>query len=196
MGTAPFEVFTQRMDALVAHDDDPHRVADQTGRHLADLLATPDFLPDRYRAPGQDDYRQHLVHVHPEGRYSVVSLVWLPCQATPIHDHRAWCVVGVLAGQEREERFTLRESQGRRWLDPRGEACYRPGDVCVLVPPDEDIHRVTNAAQGRTISLHVYGADLRVWGSSINHTFEVEIRSDAGGTAVSWRREDGATVTA
>ena len=196
MRAAPFETFTQRMDALVGREDDPHRIAQATSLHLAELLRRPEFLEQRYREPGEDTYRQHLIHVHPEGRYSVVSLVWLPGQATPIHDHRSWCIVGVLAGGEREERFTLRERGTERWLQPRQEARYAPGDVCLLVPPDEDIHRVSNAGDGNTISLHVYGADIARWGSSINRTFdELPVRDDADGMPVSWRaQETGATV--
>ena len=111
--------FVEQMDALVASSDDPHEIADGTARHLEGLLSHPEFLEDRHREPGTDDYRQHLVHVHPEGRYSVVALVWTPGQYTPIHDHRCWCVVGVLEGQEREERYLLQSEAAGEWLASR-----------------------------------------------------------------------------
>src|SRR3954453_4076872 len=46
------------------------------------------------------EYRQHLLHVADHGAFSLVALVWLPGQATPIHDHLSWCVVGVHEGAE------------------------------------------------------------------------------------------------
>jgi predicted metal-dependent enzyme (double-stranded beta helix superfamily) len=185
-----FGQFVQRMDALVEAEDDPLAIADETGALLGSLLPHPEFLRERFRQPGVDSYRQHVVHVHPEGRYSVVSLVWKPGQATPIHDHRCWCVVGVLMGRELETRFHLYRGPDCEVLVRDGERTYEPGQVCRLVPPNEDIHRVANAGDDRTsISIHVYGADIAKLRTSINHVFEQGVvdRPPVGSHRVSWR---------
>lgn len=182
--------FVIRMDNLVAGSDDPHHVAEACGRHLAELLEHPECLAPTHRQPDDEAYRQHVVHVHPEGRYSIVSLVWLPGQATPIHDHRCWCVVGVLKGREREERFSLHAEGDDEWLADEGATLYDPGQVCCLVPPVEDIHRVVNAADDVSISLHIYGADIATVGTSINRTFDLEVRDGSAATATSWRKRD------
>jgi predicted metal-dependent enzyme (double-stranded beta helix superfamily) len=195
MGMEPhFDQFLERMDALVTAKDDPHVIADETGHLLAELLEHPEFLEARYREPAAARYRQHLVHVHPLGSYSVVSLVWKPGQATPIHDHRCWCVVGVLQGRERETRYHLYRHQGGDFLLREGESVYSPGQVCRLVPPDEDIHRVANAgAEGLSISIHVYGTDIGVQHTSINHVFEQPVMDavPAGARRGSWREGAG-----
>ena len=180
--------FVDRMDELVSSTEDPGVLAQRTGDHLAELLPHPEFLEDRFRVPGDTRYRQHVVHVHPEGRYSIVSLVWRPGQATPVHDHRCWCVVGVLEGREREERYTL-HVEDEEWLTYDGVNIYEPGQVCCLVPPDEDIHRVVNDADQISISMHIYGADIATVGTSINRTFELPIRDGVpdADTATSWR---------
>ena len=113
-------------------------------------------------------YRQHLLHVAGDGAFSLVALVWLPGQATPIHDHLAWCVVGVHEGAEHETRYTARPD-GR--LVATGSAVAYAGDVDGLLPPG-DIHRVTNAGADLAISLHVYGADLSLVGSSIRRRYD------------------------
>jgi len=58
-----------------------------------------------------------------------------------------------------------------------------------LLPPEEDIHRVTNAGTGKAISIHVYGADIGKFGSSINHVFDdLPLRPDPGNARrVAWR---------
>src|SRR5436305_7818157 len=86
---------TRSLDALIARDDDTRTTAARVAMLLRPALADPSLLEARHCEPADDRYRAHLVHVHPAGRYSIVALVWKPGQATPIHDHRCWCVVGV-----------------------------------------------------------------------------------------------------
>ena len=53
------------------------------------------------------------------------------------------------------------------------------GAVSSLVPPDENIHLVSNSSAELTLSLHVYGDDIARCGSSINHVFDAGmVRAD------------------
>jgi 3-mercaptopropionate dioxygenase len=153
-----FAAFARAADALV---DSPHAVADR----LRGLLAQDGWLAPADRAPGIDTYRQHLLHVSPCRRLSVVALVWLPGQRTAIHDHVSWCVVG-------EERYEIVEGGGRRYLRPAGCVLAPRGHVETLVPPDGDIHAVTAAGRETAISIHVYGADIEKLGSSIHRRYD------------------------
>jgi predicted metal-dependent enzyme (double-stranded beta helix superfamily) len=182
------------LDAHTALDDRNQRdaVVAAVERRLAPLLASPDVLAPDDRIPWQDHYRPHLLAVAPSRRFSVLALIWLPGQMTPIHDHICWCVVGVLEGVERERRFSLRQdATGARWLTTGEDALVRPGEVSRLTPPDENIHQVRNAGSALAISLHVYGADISVCGSSVNQCFDdLPLRegSDvARGGPVGWR---------
>jgi 3-mercaptopropionate dioxygenase len=189
--TPGLRALTRRLDALIAAVGDPHVVAPHVGRLLAGALAKPELLEPRHQEPADDRYRQHIVHVHPRGRYSIVALVWKPGQATPIHDHCCWCVVGVWQGSERETTYDLHADRRGLHLVQRATAVTRPGDVSVLVPPDEDVHHVANSGEGLAISLHVYGDDISVRGTSINRTFDerlVRARPPAAAEPASWRR--------
>ena len=188
--TRALRTLTRSLDALVAANDDPTVVAARTGMLLSQVLQDPGLLEARHWEPAAERYRQHLVHVHPDGRYSIVALVWKPGQATPIHDHCCWCVVGVWRGHERETTYDLHEGGGATSLVPSGSSEAHPGSVSVLVPPDEDIHRVENAGSGLAISVHIYGADISRLGSSINRTFPDDLvrhPAQARGPRVSWR---------
>jgi predicted metal-dependent enzyme (double-stranded beta helix superfamily) len=153
--------------------DDPHAIAER----LRPLLATDGWLAPEHQRPGRDAYRQHLLHVSPSRRLSVVALVWLPGQTTPIHDHVSWCVVGVYRGIERETHYRLGYDSGAPHLIPTGTFEARAGHVEALVPPAENIHAVSAAGSGKTISIHVYGADIERLGTSILRRYDDDLVS-------------------
>ena len=126
---------------------------------LADLVARDDWLPEAYAAPDPERYRQYLLYRDPAARFSVVSFVWGPGQATPIHDHTVWGLVGVLRGAELSQRFRIARSGPPIALGPP-ERLYR-GRVEAVSPTLGDVHRVQNAYADRvSISIHLYGADI------------------------------------
>src|SRR5262245_10651584 len=163
--TSPMTSFASDARQL---SDDPHAI----GERLRSLLAQDGWLAPEHRVPDRHNYRQHLLHVTPCRRVSIVALVWLPGQRTPIHDHVSWCVVGVYEGLELETRYRAVEVGGGRWLEPTGTTEARPGHVEVIVPSEPDIHAVTAVGDGPTISIHVYGADIERLGSSIHRRFD------------------------
>src|SRR5688572_23601887 len=130
----PTPVMTALISAIreiVAARSDPDRTATDVAAVLAPALTRDDLLDLAQCEPDPNCYRQHILHVEPDGSFSIVALVWLPGQATPIHDHVCWCVV--------------------------------------------DVHRVANAGGGLAISLHVYGADIGVLGSSVRRRYELPV---------------------
>jgi predicted metal-dependent enzyme (double-stranded beta helix superfamily) len=122
---------------------------------LAGLVAHDDWLPAQFAQPHPERYQQYLLHCDPLERFSVVSFVWGPGQATPLHDHTVWGMVGVLRGAELCEEFA--EDARRRTGSHRLEA----GAIDLVSPRIGDIHRVSNAqAGGVSVSIHVYGANI------------------------------------
>ncbi len=135
-------------------------VADQLRQHLP----RPDILTPAQRKGDPHQYRAHVLHVEPDGSFSVLALVWRPGQTTRIHDHISWCVFGVVQGVEHEELF---DQQLRRL----GVTDNYPGDVSGFAPPG-DIHRVRNISEITAISIHIYGADLSRVGSSVRRYYD------------------------
>jgi predicted metal-dependent enzyme (double-stranded beta helix superfamily) len=134
---------------------------------VSDLLPPVEILTVHQRAGSAQTYQQHVLHVDPLGRFSIAALVWRPGQATSIHDHVCWCVVGVLAGIEHETRYELHDDS----VVAVGQLYNLPGSVSAVAPPG-DIHRVRNAGSDVAISLHVYGADIAARGTSIRRNYE------------------------
>jgi 3-mercaptopropionate dioxygenase len=66
----------------------------------------------------------------------------------------------------------LIERHGRRSLVPVATFEARAGHVEALLPPAENIHSVAASGTEKTISIHVYGADIERLGSSILRRFD------------------------
>ena len=148
--------------------DNPRAIA----LRLRGRLAQDGWLAPEHQLPGDDTYRQHLLHVSACRGLSVVALVWRPGQRTPIHDHVSWCVVGVYRGVEQETRYRLVERGGLEHLEAVDTIEAHPGHVEALIPPAENIHLVEAAGEELTISIHVYGADIERLGSSVYRRFD------------------------
>ena len=185
-GAATNEVTTRCPAALLAgiraatrrqsdwEQTDWEQTAVLVAAELASHLPSPDVLTAAERAGDPDRYEQHILHTEDGGRFSVVAVVWRPGQATPVHDHVTWCVVGVVAGIEHEELFELEDG-------PSGERLVRTtvrenttGSVSGFAPPG-DIHRVHNTTSETAISIHVYGADISRLGSSVRRCYDLPI---------------------
>ncbi|WP_293876941.1 MULTISPECIES: cysteine dioxygenase [unclassified Sphingomonas] len=155
---AGLRAFVTGFGDLLASTDDEAAILATGSALLERLVARDDWLPDAYAVPDPARYQQYLLHCDSRARFSVVSFVWAPGQATPIHDHRVWGLVGVLRGAERVESF---RRQDGALVDIGAPEILAAGRVDRVSPRIGDIHRVANAHDDRvSISIHVYGANI------------------------------------
>ena len=123
------------------------------------------FLQPQHYRSDIDHYARNLVYDAPDASLSLYTLVWLPGQWTPVHDHGSWGVVGVLEGVL-EERSYVRVSPDRG-LDEGiellrgGVILLSAGAVTSFVPNPDHIH-VTGVPteRQRAVSLHLYGRKM------------------------------------
>jgi 3-mercaptopropionate dioxygenase len=159
--------------SVVDRHTDWRRTATLVADALRRDLPGPDLLTAEQRAGDPSIYRSHLLHVEPDGAFSITAVVWRSGQLTPIHDHVTWCVVGVIQGVEQEELFACPTGD---YLVPVAANTNPEGSVTGFAPPG-DIHRVHNRTDRTTISLHVYGTDISRIGSSVRREYHLPIRS-------------------
>ncbi|HTD05768.1 cysteine dioxygenase [Undibacterium sp.] len=158
-GAKRFQDFILRFSALLDRQPDEALILEQGGALLRELLVADDWLPDAYARPDPEHYQQFLLHADPGGRFSVVSFVWGPGQATPIHNHTVWGLIGMLRGAELSQKYA---SAAGGALQRNGDAVrLEPGEVEAVSPGIGDIHQVSNAYADRvSVSIHVYGANI------------------------------------
>jgi predicted metal-dependent enzyme (double-stranded beta helix superfamily) len=85
---------------------------------------------------------------------------------TPIHDHLAWGLVGLYRGTQDEEIYAVRDDGELEIVATRSLV---RGDFYVLIPPQDDIHRVRTTSAATSVSIHLLTNDTGcVW----RHTYE------------------------
>ena len=102
-------------------------------------------------------YTRNLLHADPEGRFTVMAVVWGAGRSTPVHDHETWGVVGGYCGTLDVTDFCAPCDRDGH-LEKLGEGTLAAGEVCCIVPPrTENIHQMANRADRPAVSIHTYG---------------------------------------
>lgn len=141
-----------------------HGRCDKVKAILQDVFQSGDcYLPKEMLQPHSECYARRLLHRDPDGRYSIVVMVWGVGQGTPLHDHAGeWCVECVYRGKitvdsyERTDDGTTELAQFRKQETVQAGV----GEAGALIPPFE-YHTIANALQEPTVTVHVYGHELK-----------------------------------
>jgi predicted metal-dependent enzyme (double-stranded beta helix superfamily) len=164
--------FITEIATLLQETENEVRILEAGGAQLQRLVARDDWLPEAYAQADPESYRQYLLHCDSLERFSVVGFVWGPGQATPIHDHTVWGLVGVLRGAELCQAYVR---QADRLVPSGALRRLEPGEVLAVSPRIGDIHKVANAFDDRiSISIHVYGGNI---GAVRRSTYDLEGRA-------------------
>ena len=152
------ELFCEELhNVLTRSDDQLNRARDCLKAWIEEGVEVPRAVGDAK----PDTMVQYLLRTDIDNLFTVVSMVMAPHYATPIHNHGTWGLVGIVDGEEREERFDVSlDSAGIAHVHLRGEQINRASAVTVLASPHDEIHRITNLGDTPSRSIHVYGGNL------------------------------------
>jgi predicted metal-dependent enzyme (double-stranded beta helix superfamily) len=170
LDTATVRAFVADVQESIARTASPAEACEAIRPSFARLLADPDWLPSRYQAAASESgmgggIGQWLLCRADDGSLSLFSLVVPPGAQTPVHDHLAWGLVGLYRGAQDEEIYARRDG-GLELVERRA---LETGDFYVLVPPRDDIHRVSTTSVEASVSIHMLTNDTGcVW----RHTYD------------------------
>jgi predicted metal-dependent enzyme (double-stranded beta helix superfamily) len=174
--------FVGDMTDLVRAQPEPAALFDRASAYLARLVANPDLLPEAFRVPSGKGTRPN------HGSYAlyrgdglfVSSVVWGPGDRLGPHDHQTWGLIGVLDNGIRETRYRRvddRDRAGYAVLEQDRATFLRPGELSLLVPGTDEIHRMDNDSDRCTVEIHVYGKDLV---GLPRHLYNLETHQETG----------------
>jgi predicted metal-dependent enzyme (double-stranded beta helix superfamily) len=162
----------RRLDGAMAPRDDAGR-CHEVKRVLEDVVNSGEqFIDPPFLEPARDRYARRLLHRDPQGRYTVLVMVWDRDQKTPLHDHAGiWCVECVYRGRIRVTSFSVRGGDPEKGIvqfAKETEVMAGVGEAGSLIPPFE-YHMIENPDTTPTVTIHVYGGEM-----TYCHVFEPE----------------------
>ncbi len=144
-------------------------------RSLARCASSADLLEPAQREGSAAGYTRHVLYADPDGRFTIVSLVWEAGQASPVHAHDTWCGYAVLEGALMERGF---RDAGDGAAVALTESLRPPGST-VFDPGGHAIHQLLNPDAGRCISIHVYGVDAARVATDVNRVYDERLAAAA-----------------
>lgn len=171
--------FIERTRYVMEEEPDRARTVEVLREPFSTLLADQAWLPEEFRVADTTGgmgggIGNYLLYRSAERDLTLMSLVIPPGAGTPVHDHLAWGLVGLYAGEQDEWMYRREdgdEDDSHARLIEVERRRVRPGDFYELLPPEGDIHRVQTVSDVPSVSLHLLGNDI---GCTWRHRFEPE----------------------
>ena len=130
-----------------------------------------DLLTPAQRMPSADCYARHVIYGDPAGRFTILSLVWMPSQFSPPHAHQTWCAFAVCDNTLTETDYAFDHATMKAM--PLRTVERRAGYCSFGHAGLDQIHRLGNAGVLPAISLHIYGVDSGRVGTHVNRKVDV-----------------------
>ena len=146
----------------------PYAMAREIRTALQDATAEPNWLPEERRRASHDNYARHLLYGDPDGRFSILALVWDHGQMSPVHGHYCWCAVAVYQGTLTETYYREGTNGGPPILV---SSQLRSQGAPSFDAPSSSIHRIANDSGMTAISLHVYGMACDAITTGVNRIY-------------------------
>lgn len=156
-----------------ACEGEPERMAQRVVAALQTAAADPLLLTAGQCTTCPDGYARHVLWTDPQGRFTILALVWTTGQFSPVHAHNTWCAYVVRNGDLAETLFQMDAITGR--AIPLLTEIRHVGYGCFARSGFEQIHRLGNACLEPAISVHVYGVDSERVCSHVNRVVETRI---------------------
>ncbi|MCH8801531.1 MAG: cysteine dioxygenase family protein [Chloroflexi bacterium] len=171
------EEFTHDMESLLKSQPGNQQIFDKGTVWLERLISNPDSIPAEFRLPlgvgPRPNHASRLLYQGESG-LQVTAVVWGAGEHLGPHDHQTWGMIGILENALTETRYRRvddRDVDGYAKLEKDRSATFKPGEITLLIPVEDEIHQMDNHTGRPTVEIHVYGTDLR---GLERHSFNLE----------------------
>lgn len=149
--------YAARVTAIIESATSIEAAVDAIAPLKKELLGNPDLLPPVcFEGLDSVNYKRNLLYCDPEGRFSILALVWNPQRESLVHDHENWGVVGTYTPGIKVTNYGPPAADGS--MKETLSAILEGGKVIKIVPPRAtNIHKMGNPGKKPVVTIHTYG---------------------------------------
>jgi predicted metal-dependent enzyme (double-stranded beta helix superfamily) len=93
--------------------------------------------------------------------FVIQLFTWEGNSTTPIHDHFTWGLMGIYYNKLKVVEYSLKKINNNTYdLNETNTYIATEGDICYVLPPNEEIHKISNPTNKLSISIHIYGKPI------------------------------------
>ena len=152
-----FSNFCSDLENIIDTSSSYRDIVERGSSIMQNLVNTPDLISEEHINLLSQGEMDNYVYRSEKNKFVVQIFIWWPTSETPVHDHdNTWGLMGIYKNTLRVAEYQFNNNnlvETQSYFAKKGEACY-------LLPPDEEIHHVSNPTENMSISIHVYGKDL------------------------------------
>lgn len=152
-----FSNFCSDLENIIDTSDSYRNIIDRGSVIMSKLVNTPNLITDEQIDLISHGKMDNYVYRSDKNKFVVQIFTWWPSSETPVHDHdNTWGLMGIYQNSLRVAEYAFENSN----LKEVQHYFATAGQVCYLIPPDEEIHHVSNVTETMSVSIHVYGKDI------------------------------------
>jgi len=158
------------LDGLTAHKARIELISAELPKLLLDKEMIAGLLNNLASGEGYPDIRRPtmfdnevLLHLNPQGLFSLRLYLWGPMEYSYPHDHNSWGVIGTASeGYEvvNYRRVDDESHEGYARLVEVERLRLQPGETAFTLPFSKGIHKTGNTTRASIVTLHFYGKTL------------------------------------
>lgn len=159
----PLLTFIEEVTEIVDTHTSPDAIVTNVESLVKVLVQQDEWLDIDIQDPLSRVYSRHSLYRDPLNRFEVLALVWPPGVSTSLHDHDGtWGIEGVLSGTIQVDNFVKVRTLPNGCVKLRHTDTMRLGSASTgqLLPP-ADCHIITTIGNSQSITIHVYGKQLK-----------------------------------
>ncbi len=154
--------FVQELEHFVTSAHSYREIIDAGANSMRNLLSNRELISNDFINGLLSGTERPLVYKSDKNKFIVQVFVWESGSETPVHDHDTWGLMGIYQNKLRVSEYDLKpiQNSGSFSLDETQNYIASEGDVCYVLPPHEEIHKISNNSGSLSISIHVYGKTI------------------------------------
>ncbi|GIW23016.1 MAG: hypothetical protein KatS3mg068_2023 [Candidatus Sericytochromatia bacterium] len=153
--------FSNDLEDIVSSKSSYEEIIKETAYRMSFLLDNDFIFDNDFINKVRSNQINNTLYKSNINDFVIQVFTWEANVSTPIHDHFTWGLMGVYYNKLKVIEYSIKKiDNGVYDLNETDTYIATEGDICYILPPNEEIHKISNPTNKLSISIHVYGKPI------------------------------------